>query len=79
MTPALGELEAVDMRGKRVLITGATSGLGLMQAEATQWSVLCGVQHGSTTFKHHRRGICIRGLFASMIILRSTAVQTNLP
>eukprot|EP00435_Cladocopium_sp_Y103_P026542 s3991_g6.t1 len=32
-TPALGELEEVDMRGKRVLITGATSGLGLMQAK----------------------------------------------
>jgi len=33
-TPPLGELEEVDMRGKRVLITGATSGLGLMQAKA---------------------------------------------
>ena len=33
-TPGLGELEAVNMRGKRVLITGATSGLGLWQAEA---------------------------------------------
>jgi len=32
-TPPLGELEEVDMRGKRVLITGATSGLGLMQAK----------------------------------------------
>ena len=33
-TPALGELQEVDMRGKTVLITGATSGLGLWQAEA---------------------------------------------
>ena len=33
-TPALGDLEEVDLRGKRVLITGATSGLGLWQAEA---------------------------------------------
>ena len=29
----LGELEAVDLRNKTVLITGATSGLGLWQAE----------------------------------------------
>lgn len=33
-TPALGEPQEVDMRGKRVLITGATRGLGLWQAEA---------------------------------------------
>ena len=33
-TPGVGELEEVDMRGKTVLITGATSGLGLWQAEA---------------------------------------------
>ena len=32
--PALGELQEVDMRGKTVLITGATSGLGLWHAEA---------------------------------------------
>ena len=32
--PKLGELEAIDLRNKTVLITGATSGLGLWQAEA---------------------------------------------
>mmetsp|Transcript_44696 Transcript_44696/g.92434 ORF Transcript_44696/g.92434 Transcript_44696/m.92434 type:complete len:371 (+) Transcript_44696:35-1147(+) len=38
-TPALGELQEVDMRGKTVLITGATSGLGLWQAEVlARWN-----------------------------------------
>eukprot|EP00434_Breviolum_minutum_P032503 symbB.v1.2.028743.t1/scaffold3003.1/size65577/2 len=32
-TAGLGELEEVDMRGKRMIITGATSGLGQWQAE----------------------------------------------
>ncbi|CAK9061705.1 unnamed protein product [Durusdinium trenchii] len=31
--PALGELEQVDLRGKTVIITGSTSGLGQAQAE----------------------------------------------
>ena len=33
-TAALGELQEVKMQGKTVLVTGATSGLGLWQAEA---------------------------------------------
>ncbi|CAE7536356.1 RDH14 [Symbiodinium sp. CCMP2456] len=37
--PALGELQEVDMRGKTILITGATSGLGLWQAEVlARWN-----------------------------------------
>ena len=38
-TAGLGELEEVDMRGKRVIITGATSGLGQWQAEAASENV----------------------------------------
>lgn len=33
LTPALGDLEPIDLRGRTFVITGATSGLGLWQAE----------------------------------------------
>lgn len=33
LTPALGDLEPVDLRGRTFVITGATSGLGMWQAE----------------------------------------------
>mmetsp|Transcript_58460 Transcript_58460/g.105050 ORF Transcript_58460/g.105050 Transcript_58460/m.105050 type:complete len:127 (-) Transcript_58460:383-763(-) len=33
LTPSLGDLEPVNLQGKTFVITGATSGLGLWQAE----------------------------------------------